>query len=741
MPNITLAAARRIVAAGPPPSVVEVNVGADYMLARRSDNTSWAWGDALNGGLGNNNSLNRTVCAPVLVVGSYTFCQIAAGYNASAGIRESDKLGFTWGTGVFGAGGRGNSTNTSSPAPVTGGYSYSKITVANHVTTAMGAITVGGTAYTWGINSSGMLGINSLTSQVSPVPVCCNFCYCDIAVGNTFMVALNYLGELWGWGSRVSGRIALPPTPASALTPVAATAAADGNSSYSRISAGNQHGVAISAAGTAYAWGLNTQGQLGDNTTASKNSPVLVCGGLVFCRISAGDTQTFGITTGGTLYGWGFNSLGQLGVGNLSPNLLTPVSVCTTLQFCEVSGGISNSAGLAYDGKVYTWGINRYGTLGIGTLSMVWTPTLLDTTLVASYIGIGIDTVGLISDGGTAFAWGYGLDGALGNNTSLSPGFADTPTQVCGATALLGITMGDDFAITWTSGGTAYAWGGNVNGYLGDNTVTSKSTPVAVCGSGLSFTKISTKSRHTLAITNGGTGYAWGINTNGQLGVLGTTSRRTPTQFHVSGNFSYCDISAGYTHSLAVRDDGGGTGGTGYSWGNNNAGQLGKGDTLSRQTPGVILARKFCRVVGSNQFSLGITNGGTVVAWGLNSSRQLGDNTTTSRTTPVLVCGLTGLAICDIAAGNAHGVALTTGGTAYAWGLNNFGNLGDGTQLQRSMAVAVCHAGINFVSIAAHDNTTMAMTSSGDVYIWGDGVYGQLGNGNGLRNTPVSVNL
>ena len=736
MPNIALAAARKVSAAGPPASVVEIAAGFDYVLARKSDNTNWAWGDGAQGGLGINSSARVNV-TPTLIVGGYSFCEITAGFYASAGVQTSNQLGFSWGYDLFGGGGRGTpGTDVSSPAAITGGYSYSKITVGLAIVN-MGAITTGGTAYSWGINNSGQLGDNTITNKCSPVAVCCAFCYCDIAVGSANMVALDYLGAAWGWGLRTFGRLGVPVTPTSTLTPVAATAAADGNTSYSRITAGNGYTLAISAAGTGYGWGLNSSGQLGDNTTVSKTSPVLVCGGLIFCRIAAGTNHTVALTTGGTAYAWGNNGNGYLGLNDLV-NRATPTSVCTTLQFCEIAAGNSNTVAISYDGKVYTWGTNRYGQLGNGLFSQASTPCNI-TTIVASYIGVGLNASGAISTGGTAFSWGLGTDGAIGNNTSTSPGAYDVPTQVCGATALAGITMGDNFTITWTSGGTAYGWGGNANGYLGDNSITSKSTPVAVCGAGLSFCKISAKSRFVLALTHGGTGYSWGNNQFGQLGVLGTVCYSTPQIFHTSGRFSYCDISAGYNHSLAVRDDGGGTGGTGYSWGNNANGQLGDNNTLSKQTPAVILVRKFCRVAASSSFSVGITEGGTMVAWGINSSGQLGDNSVTSRRTPVAVCGLTGLQFCDLAAGASHVVALTTGGTAWAWGGNQFGQLGDSTVVGKSNAVAVCHAGINFVSVAAHNSMTMAITSGGTVYTWGDGVNGNLGRGNGIALTPVSV--
>ena len=746
MPNITLAAARRP-AATIVTSIIEVSAGREHFIVRRSDDTTWAWGDGNVGGLGIN-ATTRTVCTPTLVVGGRTFCQIVAGYYASAGVQTSDKLGFSWGDSSFGYGGRGNVTNVSSPVAITGGYSYSKIVATSNPNALnMAALTVGGTAYAWGRNQFGEAGDGStVTSKISPVPVCCNYSYCDIAARCGAFLGLNYLGNIYGWGSRSFGGLGDGTAlPVCALQPVAACNASDGSNVYSRIAAGDLHVLVINATGKAFAFGLNSTGQLGDNTTASKCTPTAVCGNLSFCRIAAGINFSFGITTGGTAYAWGANTNGNLGFGDLRASEITPVSVCTTLQFCEIAAGGFQTIAISYSGDVYTWGLNRYGQLGTGKNGQCWTPIQMpnfSTNTTNRYaVAMGPDQRSLITTGGTAFSWGKGTLGAIGNNTVNTPGFYDEPTQVCGTTGLTGITRGEDYAITWTSGGTAYAWGSGSLGRLGVGTAICFSTPQAVCGSGLCFVKVAAFYRHTLALTRGGTGYAWGNNQFGQLGTFGTSCFSQPTIFHTSGNFSYCDISPGVDHSLAVRDDGGGTGGTGYSWGNNATGQLGDGNTVCKQTPAVILARKFCRVAAGSSFSVGITNGGTMVAWGNNSSGQLGDNSITSRRTPVLVCGLTGLTFCDVAAGYTHVLALTTGGTVWAWGSSTWGELGNDIISARCTAVAVCHVGISFVSVAANNNGSMAVDATGGIYVWGDGTWGQLGNGSGPRTTPVSVNI
>ena len=154
-----------------------------------------------------------------------------------------------------------------------------------------------------------------------------------------------------------------------------------------------------------------------------------------------------------------------------------------------------------------------------------------------------------------------------------------------------------------------------------------------------------------------------------------------------------------------------------------------------------LLKHDILRVACGARHAIALSAAGAAFAWGRNSSGQLGDNSITSRRTPVLVCGLTGLTFCDVAAGYTHVLALTTGGTVWAWGSSTWGELGNDIISARCTAVAVCHVGISFVSVAANNNGSMAVDATGGIYVWGDGTWGQLGNGSGPRTTPVSVNI
>ncbi len=234
--------------------------------------------------------------------------------------------------------------------------------------------------------------------------------------------------------------------------------------------------------------------------------------------------------------------------------------------------------------------------------------------------------------------------------------------------------------------GVAYAWGRSLGGAIGDNSTTQRNTPVLVCG-GLTFTSIAGGfASHSLGITNTGVAYAWGANSSGGLGDNSVTSRLTPVL--VCGGLTFTSIAAGAFYSLGITNTG-----VAYGWGSNSTGQLGDGSTASRLTPvlvcGVCGGLTFTSISAGASHSLGITNTGVAYAWGRNASGGLGDNSTTQRNTPVLVCG--GLTFSSIAAGTLFSVGATNTQLVYAWGVNNVGQLGNNNAPNGSLTpIQVC---------------------------------------------------
>jgi alpha-tubulin suppressor-like RCC1 family protein len=217
----------------------------------------------------------------------------------------------------------------------------------------------------------------------------------------------------------------------------------------------------------------------------------------------------------------------------------------------------------------------------------------------------------------------------------------------------------------------AWAWGFNNYGRLGDNTTTGRSSPVSVIGGFTDWCQVSASNYHTTAVRTNGTLWAWGRSACGQLGDGTTTGRSSPVSV-IGGFTDWCQVSAGSSHTAAVR-----TNGTLWAWGSNTVGQLGDGTVTSRSSPVSVIGgfTNWCQVSAGDRHTAALRTNGTLWAWGCNGNGRLGDGTTTSRSSPVsVVGGFTDW--CQVSAGNQHTAAVRTNGTLWAWGSNTVGQLG-----------------------------------------------------------------
>jgi alpha-tubulin suppressor-like RCC1 family protein len=359
--------------------------------------------------------------------------------------------------------------------------------------------------------------------------------------------------------------------------------------------------------------------------------PVLASGCLAdLVAISGNWGHTVALQADGTVWTWGENDRGQIGDGT-TIDRHEPVHVAGVDRVVAVGAGQAFTVVLRDDGTVWAWGLNRDGELGDGTGTDRATPAPVPGVSQVTAIAVaGYHVLALRADG-TVRAWGYNVNGQTGDGTSGNDEM--TPVTVSGLPAVTSVATGVYASFAVTASGTAYGWGANFEGELGDGTTVQRTVPTQITALGSSVQAISGGQNHTLALLTDGTVRAWGRNSNGQLGNGTTTASLTPQI--VSGLTSVAQVSAGWVHSLARRTD------------------------------------------------------GSVWSWGLNGSGQLGDGTTSDRTTPVSASGLAGAV--TIAGGGGHSFALRSDGTAWGWGSNTWGQLGDGTTLNRTRpASTVC---------------------------------------------------
>jgi hypothetical protein len=249
--------------------------------------------------------------------------------------------------------------------------------------------------YAWGDNSSGELGNNSTTTSDLPVLVSAptDVTFTQVSAGNIYSLAVGSDHSTYAWGSNGSGRLGNNSITASDH-PVLVSAPADGTT-FTQVSAGGSHSLAVGSDGNAYAWGDNSNGQLGNGTTTDSHVPVPVPApgeGATFTQVSAGRHHSLAVDSYGNSFGWGGNDAGQLG-NNSTANSDAPllVTVPTGVTFTQMSAGGGHSLAVGSDGKAYAWGDNGAGELGTNSLTESHVPVPVYGPVVVT--GVSFDGV------------------------------------------------------------------------------------------------------------------------------------------------------------------------------------------------------------------------------------------------------------------------------------------------------------------------------------------------------------
>jgi alpha-tubulin suppressor-like RCC1 family protein len=299
-----------------------------------------------------------------------------------------------------------------------------------------------------------------------------------------------------------------------------------------------------------------------------------------------------------------------------------------------------------------------------------------------------------------------------------------------------GIAAGYSHTCALTSAGGVECWGDNSHGQLGDGTIADRHVPVAASGLASGVQAIAAGEALTCALTKVGGVMCWGENDFGELGDGTTTRRLTPVA--VSGLVGGVRaIAAGEALGCALTSAGGVE-----CWGHNRYGELGDGTTTDHHAPVDVsgLTSDVTAIAVGYLHGCALTREGAVKCWGYNRYGQLGDGTRINRRTPVDVSGLSS-DVTAITAGGGHSCALTNVGGVKCWGSNFFGELGDGTTTRRPMPVDVSGLSSGVTAIAAGGEAHgCALTSAGGAKCWGYNGYGQLGDLTTTdRDTPVDV--
>ncbi|MDL2327455.1 hypothetical protein LJC64_02185, partial [Ruminococcaceae bacterium OttesenSCG-928-A11] len=389
------------------------------------------------------------------------------------------------------------------------------------------------------------------------------------------------------------------------------------------------------------------------------------------------------------------------------------------LRFKQISVGSSHACAIASDNNAYCWGSGYWGQLGDGTYThSVATPVSVAKLagglegLTAKQISVGRYHTCVVASDDNAYCWGSGANGSnhgqLGNGASLNSNIPVPVAKLAGG--LEGLTVkqvsaGDTSTCAIASDDNVYCWGYGTYGQLGNGSNSTSDVPVPVAKiagglEGLSIKQISTGGEDTCAIASDGNLYCWGSGWYGKRGNGSSSTSNIPVSVSkLSGGLAGLTIkqvSVGNEHICAITSDN-----NAYCWG-------GEG-----------------------------TNSGVI-----------GSDISTSSNIPVPVAkltgGLEGLTVKQISAGYSHTCAIASDDNVYCWGYGTYGELGNGSNSTSDVPVPVLRlpGGLEGLTVEkiSSEGTTCTIVSSKDVYCWGSGNSGELGNGhNENSNIPVKV--
>lgn len=387
---------------------------------------------------------------------------------------------------------------------------------------------------------------------------------------------------------------------------------------------------------------------------------------------------------------------------------------------------------------------------GVGSARFTATVQPMRGTIVYRFVDAGSHHACGITTTEEMLCWGYNGDGQLGLAPSASVPY---PTLIERDARYRAVTGGQFHACALTLAQVAWCWGNNQDGRLGTagGSGSISATPVAVSTQAI-FQVLQAGRVHSCGIDLAQNGWCWGYNGEGELGrgPVGPGSSGPPDVVNVGTPLEA--IAVGGLHTCAIT-----AAGQGFCWGYNAQGQLGNGGTTTTGTPTLVSGGLTFQgdplvvfpspdpdfplpvgpyIAAGQSHTCAIASSGTTYCWGLNEHGQLGDGTSTQRTSPTAV---TGPQFVAVTAGVRHTCGLTSAGVAYCWGDNTHGQLGDGATTGRLAPTAVA-GNLAFAYLKAGDLFTCGITSAGVAYCWGDNEYGQLGDGTKTSHTsPAKV--
>ena len=352
----SMSVAVRPVPGSAPVAYQHLSIGLGHACALDSGGSAYCWGGNEFGQLGTGTSANSTrTLSPVPVQGEQRFAAIAAATMHTCAL-DVEGRAYCWGNNDRGQLGDGTDVRRTRPTPIRSDERFVQLTAsAGHTC----ALTTDARAYCWGSNAGGQLGIGSSGSlsdhRTQPVPVAGDLRFVSLSAGAGNTCGIDEDGTAYCWGENTWGELGIGRAE-NAFSP----ALVAGSLRFVTITAGATHTCGVSIEGDAYCWGSNDLGQLGTGDQVPTAVPLPVLGSMKFASISVGNQHSCGLRPDGTAYCWGSDWYGQLGTGldtSGSYGMLSiPTAVAGDLRFVLLTAMNENTCGITSDARAFCWG-------------------------------------------------------------------------------------------------------------------------------------------------------------------------------------------------------------------------------------------------------------------------------------------------------------------------------------------------------------------------------------------------
>jgi alpha-tubulin suppressor-like RCC1 family protein len=357
---------------------------------------------------------------------------------------------------------------------------------------------------------------------------------------------------------------------------------------FRRVAVGTDATCGVTWGGKMYCFGSDAEGLLGNGSgsSATQTSPVLVSGGLTFATAAGSITMNklvCALTSAGAAYCWGLDSFGAAGHGGAVGSTLTsPTAVTGSHTFSTISTGAQHTCGVTTGGAGYCWGTGADGQIGDGAGTQRLSPTLVSGSHTFAYIGAGTAHSCGLTTAGAVYCWGSNASGQLGTG-SATPAFESAPVAVTGGHVFTSLSVGANHSCGITNTSTVLCWGSGSNGQIGRNSTANELSPIVAFLGAHTGTSVIAGGNSTCATFASGLPSCWGAHSDGQLGTGGVnTNVLTPAS--MPGDPVMTKLAIGSTRSCGLRDDS-----RFYCWGKNDIGQNGDGTTTTTNTPIVVI--------------------------------------------------------------------------------------------------------------------------------------------------------